>query len=169
MKRFHVHISVKNLDQNIQFYSTLFGQKPTVEKEDYAKWMLENPRVNFAISKRTLVGKPGINHLGVQAETAEELDNIHTRLTSADQKVVSEGDVECCYAKSEKHWVKDPQGVAWETFRSLDTVEHYYGDDLNAAPTGVSLINKAEKNCSTWNCLLSKVKNRFQSGSACCG
>src|ERR1044072_64899 len=112
MKRFHAHIIVDDVPRSIDFYSKLFGAVPTVEKPDYAKWMLDDPRVNFAISER---GQAiGINHLGVQAETDEELEGIHARLLEADRGVIAEEGVACCYAESDKYWVTDPQGIAWE-------------------------------------------------------
>jgi len=123
MKRLHVHVSVDDLAKSIQFYSTLFAAEPTVTKDDYAKWMLEDPRVNFAISQRG--GDAGVNHLGFQVDDAGELDDIHGRLQRADAGVVEEKGVSCCYAKSDKYWVTDPAGIAWETFRSLGTVPFY--------------------------------------------
>ena len=115
MKRLHVHMSVGDLDQSIRFYSTLFAAPPTVVKPDYAKWMLEDPRVNFAISTHA-VGAPGIDHLGIQVEDGEELQEIYGRLKDAAGPVLEEGKTTCCYAESEKSWTLDPQGVSWETF-----------------------------------------------------
>ncbi len=115
MKRLHVHMSVGDLDQSIRFYSTLFAAAPTVVKPDYAKWMLEDPRVNFAISTHS-VGAPGIDHLGIQVEDGEELQEIYGRLKAAEGPVLEEGKTTCCYAQSEKSWTLDPQGVSWETF-----------------------------------------------------
>lgn len=117
MKRFHVHVSVRDLAQSIRFYSTLFGASPSVQKEDYAKWMLEDPRINFAISARG--GRAGVNHLGLQVESGEELAALEGQLRAADAAMVTEASATCCYAKSDKYWVNDPQGVAWETFRTL--------------------------------------------------
>jgi len=115
MKRLHVHISVGDLDQSIRFYSTLFAAEPTVVKPDYAKWMLEDPRVNFAISTHS--GRaPGIDHLGIQVEDGQELHEVYGRLTEAEGPVLQEGKTTCCYAQSEKSWIADPQGVAWEAF-----------------------------------------------------
>ena len=115
MKRLHVHMSVGDLDQSIRFYSTLFAAAPTVVKPDYAKWMLEDPRVNFAISTHA-GGAPGIDHLGIQVEDGEELQQIYGRLKEAAGPVLEEGKTTCCYAQSEKSWILDPQGVSWETF-----------------------------------------------------
>lgn len=114
MKRFHVHVSVNNLAQSVRFYSTLFSAEPTVLKSDYAKWMLDDPRLNFAIS--TGSGAAGISHLGIQAEDAVELSEIYDRLSRAERPVVEETGAACCYARSDKQWVADPQGVPWETF-----------------------------------------------------
>jgi len=114
MKRFHVHVSVENVEASVRFYSQLFAAEPTVLKSDYAKWMLENPRVNFAISNRT--SDKGVRHLGIQVEDSSELAEVYGRLQRADRPVVEEGSTTCCYAKSEKSWVEDPQGVKWETF-----------------------------------------------------
>jgi catechol 2,3-dioxygenase-like lactoylglutathione lyase family enzyme len=125
MKRLHVHVSVKDLDASMRFYSTLFAAAPNVVKPDYAKWMLDDPRVNFAISARG--AGAGLDHLGIQVETPEELQAVYGRLRQAGQAVREEGAATCCYAKSEKAWIEDPQGVSWETF--LTTGESpVYGD-----------------------------------------
>lgn len=122
MKRFHVHVGVQDLQESIRFYSGLFGAPPTVHENDYAKWMLEDPRINFAISKRGT--HLGVDHLGLQVDTSEELPDIRERFAAADQTSLSdELGVECCYAKSDKHWVTDPQGVTWEGWHSLGQVE----------------------------------------------
>ncbi|MEO8629338.1 MAG: ArsI/CadI family heavy metal resistance metalloenzyme [Betaproteobacteria bacterium] len=125
MKRFHVHVAVDDLDANIRFYSTVFGLPPTVVKSDYIKWMLEDPRVNFAISKRGL--KLGIDHLGVQVDTDEELALMREHVGSAEIAARDQLGAACCYARSDKYWITDPQGIAWETFRTLDSVP-VYGD-----------------------------------------
>ncbi len=126
MKRLHVHIGVENLDTSIGFYSTMFGAEPTVVKDDYAKWMLEDPRVNFAISAGNHARK-GIEHLGIQAESAEELGEVYGRLKAADGPVLEEGRTTCCYAKSEKSWIADPDGIVWEAFFT-DGEATTYGD-----------------------------------------
>ena len=126
MKRFHVHVAVPDLPQSIRFYSTLFGAEPSVVKDDYAKWMLDDPRVNFAISRRGEAS--GINHLGFQVDESSELDEIHTRLQAADAGVLEEKDVSCCYARSDKYWITDPAGIPWESFHSLGTVPFYHGE-----------------------------------------
>ena len=131
MKRFHVHLGVPDLSASIRFYSDLFGLPPSVEKPDYAKWMLDDPRVNFAISKRS--ARTGLNHLGLQAESADELAGIRTRFGAADRDaIVDEKDVSCCYARSDKHWLRDPQGIPWEAFHSLDSVPLYDGGQTPA-------------------------------------
>ena len=134
MKRFHVHVAVPDLQQSIRFYSTLFGTQPAVVKDDYAKWMLEDPRVNFAISQRG--GGVGINHLGLQVDHAAELQALHAQFEAADSGVIAEKDVACCYALSDKYWVKDPAGIPWESFHSLGTVPFYYGDTKEAGKGG---------------------------------
>ena len=126
MKRFHVHVAVHDIKQSIRFYSTLFGSDPSVEKDDYAKWMLDDPRVNFAISTRD--GKAGLDHLGIQAENGEELEGIGSRLAQADVSLLPQKGASCCYAKSDKYWTLDPQGIAWESFHTLDSVPTYGAD-----------------------------------------
>jgi len=115
MKRLHVHVGVEDLDRSVAFYSTLFGAEPTVTKGDYAKWMLDDPRVNFAISSGDHAAK-GIEHLGIQVETSDELASVYGRLKAADRPLLEEGATTCCYAKSEKSWTSDPDGVVWEAF-----------------------------------------------------
>ena len=121
MKRMHVHVGVADLDSSIRFYSTLFGADPSVTKHDYAKWMLDDPRVNFAISAGHHAGQ-GIEHLGIQVESGGELAEVYGRLKAADRPVLEEGATTCCYAKSMKHWVTDPQGIAWEQFHTLGSI-----------------------------------------------
>jgi catechol-2,3-dioxygenase len=126
MKRLHVHVAVDDLAKSIQFYNTLFASEPTVTKSDYAKWMLEDPKVNFAISQRG--SESGIRHLGIQVEDRAELGDVFSRLQRAEAPVVAEGATTCCYAKSEKSWIEDPQGIQWEMF--LTTGEStIYGSD----------------------------------------
>jgi catechol 2,3-dioxygenase-like lactoylglutathione lyase family enzyme len=120
MKRFHVHVAVIDLDASIRFYSKLFGTDPTVAKSDYAKWMIEDPRLNFAISSGG--SKAGVNHLGFQLDTDEEFHAMHAQLADADAGLVEEMGANCCYAKSDKYWVTDPAGIAWETYHSLGTI-----------------------------------------------
>ncbi|MGB7480117.1 MAG: ArsI/CadI family heavy metal resistance metalloenzyme [Burkholderiaceae bacterium] len=120
MKRPHVHVSVENIDDSIRFYSGMFGAAPTVAKPDYAKWQLDDPRMNFAISQR---GAPvGLDHLGIQVETGDELAQMQRRLDALQPGVEKEADTACCYARSDKYWLTDPSGIAWETFHTLDTI-----------------------------------------------
>ena len=121
MKRFHIHVGVKDLNHSVQFYSTLFGQKPTKLKDDYAKWMLEDPRINFAISTRS--NEEGVDHLGFQVDENSELTELTERLKKADLGVYGEGETTCCYAESNKAWVKDPSGIAWETYQTMGDAE----------------------------------------------
>ncbi|MGZ2746258.1 ArsI/CadI family heavy metal resistance metalloenzyme [Burkholderia stagnalis] len=120
MKRMHIHLSVDDLAASIRFYSALFASQPTVEKTDYAKWMLEDPRVNFAISRRGAM--PGLDHLGIQVENEAELAEMHARLQDAALPVGAQIGTACCYARSDKYWTVDPQGVAWETYQTLGEV-----------------------------------------------
>ena len=126
MKRLHVHVTVENLSTSIQFYSTMFGVEPTVTKPDYAKWLLDDPRVNFAISMGNHE-RPGIQHLGVQVESPAELGEVYGRIQAAERPVLEEGRTTCCYAKSEKSWISDPDGVVWEAFYT-DGEATTYGD-----------------------------------------
>ena len=126
MKRLHVHVAVNDLDRSISFYSSLFAAEPVVLKDDYAKWMLDDPRVNFAISAGNHARK-GIEHLGIQAESTEELSEVFGRLKAADRPVLEEGATTCCYAKSEKSWIADPNGVVWEAFHTNGEAT-VYGD-----------------------------------------
>lgn len=118
MKRFHIHVAVADLAASIRFYSALFAAEPTVVKSDYAKWMLEDPRVNFAISQRGAT--PGLDHLGVQVENEAELAEMHVRLEGASLPVDTQMGAACCYAKSNKYWTVDPQGIAWESYHTLN-------------------------------------------------
>lgn len=125
MKRLHINIGVDNLDQSIKFYNALFGIGPIKTKDDYAKWMLDDPFVNFAISSRTAT--TGIDHLGIQVEEDSELEQLRTRLKEADLSLFDEGEATCCYARSEKSWVKDPSGVAWEAYKTMEDVQLFAG------------------------------------------
>jgi catechol 2,3-dioxygenase-like lactoylglutathione lyase family enzyme len=137
MKRFHVHVNVEQLDRSIAFYTTLFGSSPSVIKPDYAKWMLEDPRVNFAISQRDRA--PGVDHLGLQAENENELADIGQRLQAADAIALAEKATTCCYAHSDKYWAEDPQGVRWESFHTHGEATSY------SAP--VSSTGKSDSCC----------------------
>lgn len=131
MKRFHVHVAVEDLAASIRFYSTLFGAEPAVVKDDYAKWMLDDPRVNFAISTRG--GKAGVNHLGLQTDSDEELERLNALLRQADLATQAEKEIACCYARSNKYWVTDPTGIAWETFHTLGSVPTFNEEPTQGA------------------------------------
>lgn len=141
MKRLHVHVGVDDLSKSIGFYSTLFGAEPSVSKSDYAKWMLEDPRVNFAISAGN--ARKGVEHLGIQVESEEELKEVYGRLKEADRPVLEEGATTCCYAKSEKSWIADPQGVVWEAFFTSGDAT-LYGDSPELSALSA---NAAEAAC----------------------
>ena len=141
MKRLHVHVGVTDLDASIGFYSTLFGARPSVVKPDYAKWMLDDPRVNFAISQGKHAAK-GVEHLGIQVENADELAQVYGRLKAADRPVLEEGATTCCYAQSEKSWITDPDGVAWEAFLTEGEAS-VYGEALGLTAISPNAANDA--------------------------
>ena len=132
MKRMHVHVTVQDLTRSIGFYSTLFGADPVVVKDDYAKWMLDDPRVNFAISDRARA--PGVDHLGIQVESAEELAVLSSRLKAAGEVTRDQEAATCCYARSDKAWVNDPSGLRWETFHTFGEATSYGEDEADVAP-----------------------------------
>ena len=173
MKRFHVHVSVDDLAQSIRFYSTLFATEPTVIKPDYAKWMLEDPRVNFAISTaggehtgRLEIGDParrgGISHLGIQVEDAGELAEVYDRLSRAERPVIEEKGTVCCYAKSDKQWVADPQGVPWETFLTHEQATVY------GTSQSLSKLSEASGGLSTCGCAPVELTPAAATAEACC-
>jgi len=131
MKRFHVNLSVEDLDASVAFYSSLFGAQPTVRKTDYAKWMLEDPRVNFALESRSQ--SPGVSHLGIEAESADELADVRARFGATRGQVLNEGKTTCCYAESDKAWVTDPAGIVWEGFHTTGAADSF-GKDAPAIP-----------------------------------
>lgn len=133
MKRLHVHVAVEDLAASIRFYSQLFAAEPVVLKDDYAKWMLEDPRVNFAVSRRG--AKPGVQHLGIQVEDRAELDEVYGRLKRAEGPILDEGETTCCYARSEKSWIEDPQGIQWEAFLTSGESTVYGNDPVRADPS----------------------------------
>ncbi len=135
MKRFHVHVSVRDLDESLRFYATLFGAEPSVVKSDYAKWMLDDPRINFAISQRQ--EEVGINHLGLQTDSDAELAEIRERLQAGAQDGREESGAQCCYARSDKYWTQDPQGVIWENYHTLDSIP-VYGKDAASVASGAA-------------------------------
>jgi catechol 2,3-dioxygenase-like lactoylglutathione lyase family enzyme len=132
MKRLHVHVSVSDLSQSLGFYSALFAAQPVVVKPDYAKWMLDDPRVNFAISTRG--GEPGLDHLGIQVESTGELHEVYARLREAGGTVIEQGQTTCCYATSEKSWIDDPSGISWETFHTTGESTDYGDGSGERAP-----------------------------------
>lgn len=138
MKRFHVHVAVPNLDQSIAFYSKMFGVEPTVTKPDYAKWMLEDPRVNFAISARGAT--QGVNHLGFQVDNEDELTAMRNQAEKADLGAVEETGAACCYASSNKHWITDPAGIAWETFHTLGEIPVFGASEGRASDVPASSV-----------------------------
>jgi catechol 2,3-dioxygenase-like lactoylglutathione lyase family enzyme len=157
MKRLHVHVAVSDIPQSIGFYSALFAARPAVVKPDYAKWMLDDPRVNFAISTRGR--EPGLDHLGIQVEDAGELHEVYARLREAGGNVIEQGQTACCYAKSEKSWIDDPAGIAWETF--LTTGESItYGDG-----TGENAVRVAHEKQGA--CCAPQAQSA-KAASACC-
>jgi len=154
MKRFHVHVAVDNLKQSIDFYSALFAAEPSVAKPDYAKWMLDDPRVNFAISTRK---QPGLDHLGIQVESRDELQDVYRRLHKAGGNIVDQGQTSCCYAKSEKSWIDDPAGISWETFHTTGESTDY-GDGTGERVARIA--HETEQAC----CVPAEPKSR----GACC-
>lgn len=163
MKRLHVHVSVENLADNIRFYSAMFGARPTVIKPDYAKWMLDDPRVNFAISRRG--GAIGLNHLGVQVESAEELGEMHARLMTLPADFTEEKRAACCYARSDKYWATDPQGIAWETFRTLDAIPMFGGDATKESPCCIPLPRSTQSDASP--CCVPNDSAKAAAGACC--
>ena len=156
MKRFHVHVHVEDLDKSIGFYSKLFAAEPARVESDYAKWMLEDPRINFAISTRG--DKPGVDHLGFQTDSAEELVDLKARAQAADMALIDEGETTCCYARSEKHWVTDPQGIAWEHFHTLGNIPVFNETEGQAATAPACCAPAAETNPAV-----------SKTAAACCG
>ncbi len=136
MKRFHVHVRVDDLDSSVHFYSTLFGAEPAVIKPDYAKWMLDDPRVNFAITSGPT--SAGLDHLGLQVESDEDLATVAGRLNAAGQSVVKQENAACCYARGNKGWVSDPSGISWETFHTFGQ-STVYGNDVAPHPMTAKL------------------------------
>lgn len=159
MQRMHIHVGVEDLERSIGFYSALFATEPTVVKSDYAKWMLHDPRVNFAISTR---GKqPGLDHLGIQVESQTELHDVYARLRKAGGTVIEQGQTACCYAESEKSWIDDPSGISWETFHTTGE-STVYGDGSGEREARVA----QEKSC----CAPQPAKPRveIESAASCC-
>lgn len=145
MKRFHVHVAVTDLQESIRFYSSIFGADPSVKQGDYAKWMIDEPRINFAISARGHT--PGVNHLGFQVDSNDELTQMRAQLQAADASLLEQTETACCYAKSDKYWVTDPSGLAWETFHSLDTVP-VFGEDTKGVEASACCIPLKQESTS---------------------
>jgi hypothetical protein len=158
MKRFHVHVAVEDLAAGIRFYSVLFGAGPAVVKDDYAKWMLDDPRVNFAISSRG--GRPGVNHLGLQTDSDAELEQLNAQLQQAELSTQAQTEIACCYARSNKYWVTDPAGVAWETFHTLGSVPTF-DEQPAAAPAAAA--------CCAPPSPAAMVEIRPAKAASCCG
>jgi len=127
MKRLHVHVGVESLSDSVKFYNALFGAEPVKLKPDYAKWMLDDPRVNFAISTRS--GRTGVDHMGIQVDDADELSTLRDQMSQANISTHSNGETTCCYARSEKSWVEDPNGVAWEAYHTMEDAQIYASGD----------------------------------------
>ena len=159
MKRLHIHVGVESIENSVKFYSALFGAEPVKVKNDYAKWMLEDPRVNFAISTRS--GKRGVDHLGIQVDSAEELNALRAQLSAANLSTHDDGETTCCYARSEKSWVEDPAGMAWEAYHTMEDAQIFSGkaaasaESACCAPQIAAAPEKASGGCGT-------------SGSGCC-
>jgi catechol 2,3-dioxygenase-like lactoylglutathione lyase family enzyme len=141
MKRLHIHLGVENIEASIAFYSALFGQPPVKVKADYAKWLLADPRLNFAISTRAK--NTGVDHLGIQVDSAEELETLRTQLAAAELATHSEGETVCCYMRSEKSWLQDPNGLAWEAYHSMAEAQVF--SEATAAPTACCVPQAADK------------------------
>jgi catechol 2,3-dioxygenase-like lactoylglutathione lyase family enzyme len=156
MKRLHVHVAVGDLSQSVGFYSALFAAQPTVLKTDYAKWMLDDPRVNFAISTRGR--EPGLDHLGIQVESQEELHEVYGRLRQAGGNMIEQGETTCCYAKSAKSWIDDPAGIAWETFHTTGE-SIVYGD--GSGENQARIAQEKQSACC--------APQAMPTASACCG
>jgi predicted enzyme related to lactoylglutathione lyase len=156
MKRMHVHVAVEDLQHSIGFYSALFATQPTVVKPDYAKWMLDDPRVNFAISTRGR--QSGLDHLGIQVESQDELQEVYARLRKAGGNIIEQGQTACCYAKSEKSWIDDPAGVSWETFLTSGESTNY-GDGTGECHARIA----REKTCC-----MPEISAVSAKASACC-
>lgn len=160
MKRLHVHVRVKNLSDSVEFYNALFGAEPVKLKPDYAKWMLDDPRINFAISTRA--GTVGVDHMGIQVDNADELGELREHMSQANISTHSNGETTCCYARSEKSWVEDPNGVAWETYHTMADAQVYHGtDDAVEASSACCTPATSQDACSASG-------PELTGGAACC-
>ncbi len=166
MKRFHVHVHVEDLAKNIAFYSAMFKQAPARTEGDYAKWMLEDPPVNFAISTRG--DKPGVDHLGFQVETDEELQTLKAQAQEADMALLDEGETTCCYARSDKYWLTDPQGIAWEQFHTLDHIPVFSQKQQAAPRAGACCAPKQAVEVASAGCCAPTAAQVKNGAKACC-
>ena len=165
MKRMHIHVGVDNIDQSIKFYSALFGADPIKAKTDYAKWMLDDPCVNFAISDRS--GKTGVDHLGLQVEHDSELSDLRERIQNADMSIVDEGETVCCYARSDKSWVEDPNGIAWEAYKTMEDVQVFSTSELNDAE-GDACCAPTTTSCAPTQQETQSSCSPIESSTGCC-
>jgi catechol 2,3-dioxygenase-like lactoylglutathione lyase family enzyme len=161
MNRFHVHVNVTDLERSMAFYTQLFGAAPSVVKADYAKWMLDDPRINFAISRRDRAA--GVDHLGIQADDGAALEVIGARLKAADAVSLAEVGTTCCYAHSDKYWTEDPQGLRWETFHTHGEATTYCAPEAAATATGRPSAASAGACCGP------RAADQEKSVAACCG
>jgi catechol 2,3-dioxygenase-like lactoylglutathione lyase family enzyme len=166
MKRLHVHVSVRDLDASVRFYSALFAATPVVLKADYAKWMLDDPLVNFAVSMRS--ARAGIEHLGIQVADKTELHEVYERLKKADGPVLEEGETVCCYAKSAKNWIEDPQGVRWETFLTIGESTVYGSEALESSAACCVPVGAAGEAGSAASCCTVEDRARANATHAAC-
>lgn len=170
MKRFHVHLHVDDLAKSIDFYSQLFALEPARRESDYAKWMIQDPPVNFAISTRG--AKPGIDHLGIQTDDPAELAGLKARAQAADMALLDEGATTCCYARSEKHWITDPQGIAWEHFHTLGDIPVFNEaerDPAAACCAGPALVSEAPTEATSCCAPAEAASSRVPAeAGACC-
>ena len=166
MKRLHVHVSVDNLDQALDFYAVLFAAEPAVRKDDYAKWMLDDPRVNFAISTRGR--QPGLDHLGIQVESADELQDVYGRLRDAGGAVIEQGQTTCCYAQSEKSWTADPAGISWEVFHTTGEATDYGTSVQHGVQHGAQIAHAKACCVPQAGAKQDAEQSAKQTASACC-
>jgi len=166
VKRFHVHVAVTDLDKSVRFYSAVFGVEPSVVKPDYAKWMIDDPRINFAISARG--EKAGVNHLGFQLDSDEEFKTLHAQLAKADAGLVEEIGANCCYAKSDKYWITDPAGIAWETYHTLGSIPLFGADGPGACCTPESAGAATTSACCAPEPPIAGAKIPVKARAGCC-
>lgn len=164
MKRFHVHVHVNDLAKNIAFYSAMFNQPPARTEADYAKWMLQDPPVNFAISTRGTAA--GLDHFGIQVDSKEQLNEIRGHAAQAGVAILDEGETTCCYARSDKYWVTDPQGIAWEQFQTLDTIPVFSMPKEKTAGMCCAASSGGDAGCST--SVTTAATAKAEPSRACC-